>query len=77
MSNEMQERVQNALAESLPDAMVTNFFLVAESLDDKGDHNWLYLTSADQTWQESMGLVQWADGILRYEQQRYLEEQEE
>jgi hypothetical protein len=54
--------------------MVTGVWFVMNYVDaETGGQDWAWATAGDQTLERSMGLVMWSDGLLRYEQRRYLD----
>lgn len=78
MSDErLGERIHSLLADHLSSeggGMVTSFHLVAEFIDSDGDESWLFATAPDQTQTRTVGLIEWARGVARYEQHRYLDD---
>lgn len=73
------QKIERALTEHLAEeggGMVTAFYFVAEYIDGEGEHAWVYATAPDQRMSTTAGLIKWAEGIVEYEQRRYLEDEE-
>lgn len=77
MGGDLQARVQAAIDEYLAangGGFVTGWHFVADLIDSDGEQNWLYATADDQKAMTTMGLIEWARGVARYEQHRYLDD---
>jgi hypothetical protein len=71
---ELSARIASAIADHLGyDGMLTGFHLVAETIHSDGSTGWLFCTPEGQGMSQTMGLVEWARGVARYEQRRHLE----
>jgi hypothetical protein len=76
---DVQERLQSALEEHLAASgggFVRSWHLVADIIDDEGDQAWLYAVADGQQQITTLGLLEWARGIARYEQAAYLSSSE-
>ena len=73
---ELSDQIHSALNDHLADeggGMVTAFHLIAEYVDDQGEHCWMYTTAEDQRQSVTMGLIAYAQGVAQHEQQAYLD----
>lgn len=73
----LAEKISNLISEELAGTgggFVTGFYLIAEYVDHESRDGWLYATPDNQTLSRTTGLVEWARGVARYEQQRHLED---
>lgn len=76
---ELHDRIHAALSEDLAaegGGMVTRFYLIAGVIDADGEQCWVYSTPPEQTQTDTLGLIEYARGIAKYEQRRYLEDLE-
>lgn len=72
---DLRERIQASIDNHLAThggGMVTGWYFIAEYIDPDGDEAWLYATADNQRAITTMGLLKWAVGVAKYEQQRYL-----
>ena len=69
---ELEEHVEEALntflREEFEGGFVTDFFVIANVMTTDGEQKYLYTTSSGQLLGTSMGLVQYAEGVLRFQQ---------
>lgn len=76
-SEGLAEKISNLVSEDLAEVgggFVTGFYLIAEYVDGDGHDGWLYAAPDNQTLSRTTGLIEWARGVARYEQQRHLED---
>lgn len=63
MSDEATDKFQDALAEFVKDrygnGMVTNYFVIAEFIDEDGDVAWLTKSPEHQSLATTLGLIEW------------------
>ncbi len=74
--SELNERVRGFIEAWLGESgggMVTGFHLIADFVDADGGQSWMYATAPDQKLITTMGLIEWARGVARYEQRMYHE----
>lgn len=74
---DLGDQIQGTLNDHLAEdggGIVTAYHVIAEYIDDDGEHGWLYVTPEDQRQCTTMGLIDWAHGVATYEQQRYLDQ---
>jgi hypothetical protein len=67
----IQASIDNHLA-TQGGGIVTGWHFIAEYIDTEGDEAWLYCTAPEQKAMTTIGLLEWARGVARYEQHRYL-----
>lgn len=66
--------INAALSEHLEgQGFVTSWHFVADYVDADGDLSWIYAAPDDQRQTTTLGLIEWARGIARYEQDAYLD----
>ena len=79
-SPDLQECVEKAVEEWLRDTgggMLTGSVLQVEFVDAQGDQMQAWSVSDQQSMTKTIGLVEWLRGVVRYEQIRFLESEEE
>lgn len=62
--------------ESTGGGLVTGSVMLVDFVDAQGDQMWAWSVSRDQNMTKSMGLVEWLRGLVRFEQQRFLQDEE-
>lgn len=75
----LQECLDEAVREWLEKAgggFVTGSIMVVDFVDAQGDQMWAWSCTKDQHMSRSMGLVEWLRGLVRYEQKRFLQDEE-
>lgn len=76
---DLQECVERAVEEWLKDSgggMLTGSVLQVEFVDAAGDQMQAWSVSPQQSMTKTMGLVEWLKGVVKYEQKRFLQEEE-
>lgn len=76
MSDALQAKIQRTIDEHVAEeggGFVTAWHLIAEYIDTEGEESWLYATADNQKAMTTIGLIEWARGVTRYEQHRYLD----
>lgn len=75
---DLAEQVRDLLTEALSaeggGGMVTGFYLAAEFIDSDGDRGWMYASPDGQGFSQTMGIIEFARGVVRFEQHAYLVE---
>lgn len=54
--------------------LVTSWHFVGDFIDADGEQSWLYATPDGQKVMTTIGLIEWARDVARYEQRRHLDE---
>lgn len=68
------DRINEALNDHLSgQGFITGWHFVADYVDSDGDLAWIYAAPDDQRHTTTLGLIEWARGIARYEQSAYLD----
>jgi hypothetical protein len=70
---QIQNTIDNHLSTHEGGGFVTGWYFVVEYIDTEGDEAWLYATAPEQKAMTTIGLLEWARGVARYEQHRYLD----
>lgn len=76
----LAEVLETALAEWLHSeggGFVAGSIIVVDFVDCDGEQRWAYATSDGQKMTTTMGLSAWLQGIVRYEQSRYHQAEDE
>jgi hypothetical protein len=74
---DLAEQVRDLITQQLAadgGGMVTGFYLAAEFVDGDGDRGWMYASPEGQGLSQTMGIIEFAKGVVRFEQQAYLVE---
>lgn len=73
----LQDKLADLLAEHLAEeggGIVTAFHLTVEYVNAGGADDWLYVNASDQRQSRTLGLLCWSLGVVKHDQQRYLDQ---